>query len=776
MKHFLLLLFCLTTFAQSPKNVTIGILSDRSLPEPSNLLNQLQNEIKAVVGQDATLIFKKVLENNFNKEAAKLNYQFLLNSDTDIILSFGVVNNIVLHQEKSFPKPTIVFGSVNRDFMNLPVGQKTSNINNITYLITPLSYKEDLKVFKTIFDYKKIGIIVDDFIPNTLPIKNLFDTYFSASSDQYKLIPIAKGANLKDKLNDVDAVYLAGGFYYNNNELKKIINIINDKKIPSFSAFGKRSVELGIFATNQPDTNIDQFFRRIALNIESIIGGSNASELPMFIDYKNKLTINYATAQEIDFSLRYSMLARADFIGQTSDLKSEISLSILDIMKDVIGNNLSLQAEKKNIDLASQDVKTARSYFLPDVSASASGVYIDPKLAEVSGGLNPEFSTSGAVVAKQLLYSESIAANIDVQDNLQKAQTESYNAAELDALLNASIAYFNALILKTNTKIQNQNLQITKRNLELAEQNFNAGASGKSDVLRFRSQLAQNTQSLIEAGNQLQQSFNNINQLLNTKISKKIDLEDAELSEGVFKNYSYQNLFELLDDPKIQSNLIDFLVEEAKSNAPEIKNLNYNLKAIERNFKLNDYGRFIPTVSLQGQYNLAISQSGKGAVSSSGVGAAPDGNYNIGLNISLPIFQQNQRNINKQTTKILEDQLLLQKSGIDLSIEKNINDIVLDLVNQISNIEISKIAEETAKESLDLTQNAYKEGAIPVIQLIDAQTNYLQSQLARATANYNYLITSMKLERTIGYFFLMHTESENKNFSQRATQYILNKN
>ena len=86
------------------------------------------------------------------------------------------------------------------------------------------------------------------------------------------------------------------------------------------------------------------------------------------------------------------------------------------------------------------------------------------------------------------------------------------------------------------------------------------------------------------------------------------------------------------------------------------------------------------------------------------------------------------------------------------------------------------IAEETAKESLELTQNSYQEGAVPVIQLIDAQTNYLQAQLASATANYNYLLVSMQLERAIGYFFLMNSTINNQAFIQRATQFILNNN
>jgi len=764
------------TFTQAQKSISVGILTDVIPETAAPLVEQLKNEIRTVVGQDATITFKKTLENNFDVLKAKSNYQELIDSKTDIILSFGVVNTTVLYQEKSYPIPTIVFGSINSDFIKLPKDQKTSRKDNITYVITPSSYTKDLEAFKNIYSYQRIGIIVDEFLIKTLPIKELFDTYFSNIDSSYKLIPISKGKDVNASLKDVDAVYFAGGQYLTEVETQNLIKNINKNKLPSFSAFGREDVEKGVLATNQPGGNIDQFFRRIALNIEAIVAGTNASELPIYINYKNKLSINYNTANQIDFPLRYSMLATSDFIGGNIKTTPEFSLSILDIMNGVVSKNLGLKAETKNIDISQQDVNSAKSSYLPDVTASTDGIYLDPKVAEISNGQNPEFSTSGKIVLKQLLYSESASANIDIKNNLKKAQQEVYNSAELDALLNASVSYFNALILKANVNIQNQNLQLTKLNLEIAEQNFEAGATGKSDVLRFRSQLAQNTQSLIDAGNKLTQAFNTINQLLNNPISKKIDIDDAELAKGIFKNYKYQEFLELLDNPKLQTNLIAFLTEEAKNNAPELKNIGYNINAIKRNYKLNDTGRFIPTVALQGQYSLALSKSGQGSTLPVGFPGAPDGTYNVGLNLSLPIFQQNTRNINRKTAKIQEDQLLIQQENTELSIEKNINDMVLDIVSQIANIEISKIAEETAKESLDLTQNAYKSGAVPIIQLIDAQTNYTQSKLASATANYNYLITSMQLERAVGSYFLMNTEANNQAFMQRAQQFILNKN
>ncbi|KAA1244444.1 TolC family protein [Aquimarina sp. RZ0] len=763
-------------YSQSSKTVTIGIVADKSTVETRSLLTELQNEIRSVVGQSANIVFKEVLENGFDNQTAKSNYQTLLNSNADIILAFGLVNTIMIDKEEQYPKPIILFGSANSDFYDFPDGQKNSGIANITYLIAPFSYRDDLDVFKALYDYNKVGIVIDDFISELLPIKKLFDEYFSKNGGSYELIPLQKDGSIPADLTDIDAIYLAAGFYLNDREFKTLVTNINAKKLPSFSAYSKEDVEKGILASNQPETNIDQFFRRIALNVEAIIDGTNPSELPMYINYKKKLSINYSTAKQIEFPLRYSMLASADFIGGENDIKEGTSYSIIDIMKGVVEKNLSLDVERKNIELSTQDVKTAKSSYLPNVTANANAVYLDPKVAEISNGANPEFSTSGNVTLEQVIYSEGAGANITISENIRKAQNETYNAAELDALLNASVAYFNALVLKTNAEIQNQNLQLTKKNLEIADQNFAAGESGKSDVLRFRSQLAQNTQSLINAENQKQQAFNAINQLMNNPIATEIDIDNAKISEGVFENYKYQDFLKILDDPKLRPTLIEFLVEEAKKNAPELKNIGYNMEATQRNYRLNNLGRFVPTVALQGQYNLAISESGKGTTVPTGFPTTPEGTYNVGVNLSLPIFQQNQRNINRQTAKIQEDQLLIQKENIELNIERNVNDILLDIINQIANIEISKVSEETAKESLDLTQNAYAQGAVPLIQLIDAQTNYLQAQLARATANYDYLLTSMQLERAIGYFFLMNDEASNQDFIQRATQYILNKN
>ena len=274
MKKFILffLLASTLTITQAQKTVTIGILAD----EPANntqLLSQLKSEIKTIVGQQTTVVFGEVLANNFDSVTAKANYQKLLANETDIILTFGVVDVIVLHQETNYPKPVIVFGTINSDFVKLPEEQNTSGINNMTYIITPSSYAKDLDAFSKLYDYKKIGILVDDYLPKILPLNTVFDSYFSNKESTYKIIPINKSTQFNTILNDVDAVYLTGGFNFADTSFNKMVAAINQNKLPSFSAVRKADVERGILASNQPETNINQFFRRIALNVEAIISG-----------------------------------------------------------------------------------------------------------------------------------------------------------------------------------------------------------------------------------------------------------------------------------------------------------------------------------------------------------------------------------------------------------------------------------------------------------------------------------------------------------------------
>ena len=769
---FLFLCASLLAFSQS-NTYQVGFLLDQNSTEINGLLEELSNEISAVVGEDAVLEFSesRTLVNNFDSAKALSNYNVLLQNGTDIIIAFGTVNNAVISKIGSYEKPTIVFGALSEELRTDKL--QVSNIKNYTSIITSQSYAEDLKLFKEIAKPKTVGVIVEKSIKDNLPIQKTFDDLGEELQLDMKLIPFETLSDITSNLDNIDAVYLAGGFYLTDPEMKELAEVLIEKKLPSFTSNPGNDVKNGILASNFDQSEINQFFRRIALTVESVVNGNGLSNLSETLESKGGLTVNYNTAEKIGLPLKYSLIATTNFVGNPNDKVADIKYTLLSVMQEAIAENLELQTIEQDVQLSQKDLQFAKSDYLPNVSAGATGSYVDPELAKISNGQNPEFATSGNITLEQTVFSESANANISIQRSLRNAQQENYNSEELNTIFDVATSYFTALILKANLSIQYQNLELTKYNLKIATENYEAGQAGKSDVLRFKSEMAQNTQEMVEAINKLEQGYYVLNQLLNNPIDTSIDVEDAELQKGVFSDNNYERLRQFLDDPTLRHSFVKFLVQEAIANAPELKALEYNLKATERSERLFGVGRFLPTVALQGQYSYEFSRSGVGTDFIPGF-EVPDGYYSLGLNVSLPIFNQNKQNINKQIASIQKEQLEVSRDNLKLNIEKNINDSVLGLVNETSNIHLSKVFEETAKEALDLTQTSYASGAVNIVQLLDAQNNYLQAQLASANATYNYLQSSMQLERSLGQFFLLEDESGRVDFIQRFLEFTQN--
>lgn len=773
---FIFFLFSTILFAQK-KEYAIGILLDNHTTKVETLLEQFKNEIKAVVGEDAVITFKKenIRVNHYDVEKAKKQYQELVAGGADVILAFGPINGQFIYKQDSYPKPTILFGSMNTDLFDFDIQKKTSETHNFTYFIESKSFKTDITAFKELTDFKKVGVAVVAPFAKLLGSESNFNKQMSDLDIDYKLIPFNGVSDIISNLEGIDAIYMAGGFFLSQQEVKQLADAFISKKIPSFTINGREDVAQGFMATYQAEKNMDQLLRRIAISIDAYVSGTNFSELPTYINQTKRLAINYNTALSVGVPLKYSLIGRTDFVGEFINPVSEKQYNLLTVIDDALEKNLSLKSSEKDILLSEQELKTAKSNYSPSITASGTGVYVDPEIAKVSFGRAPEFSTNGNITLEQLLFSETANANIKIKKKLQKAQQEIFKSEQLDLILEASNAYFRALILKVNVRIQMQNLSLTKSNLQIAEQNFEMGQSGKSDLLRFKSELAQNMQTTVESVNQLEQGFVLLNQVMNNSPKFKIDVEDIGIEQGIFERYKYAEIFDFLDNPSLREPFIDFLVKEALHNAPELKSLDYNKQAIERTIKLNSSGRFLPTLALQGQYDRVFNRSGAGVLPPQGFDQLNSG-YNVGLNLSIPIFNQNKYNINKKTGMIQMEQLVINKDNTELSIAANIRNSVLDMVNQVSNIQLSKVAEETALEALILTKESYASGAVTIVQLLDAQRNYLNSQLISAGANYNYLLSSLTVERALGYYFLFNPKETNEEFQKRFFEFLQNKN
>ncbi len=185
----LLLCFAITSFAQK-KTYKIGITADVINSKTANfILTKLQKEVKAVVGEDAHIVFDtaNMLNNNYNLNRAKENYE-KLSRNCDIIVSFGSYNTKFLRQQKAFSKPIIVVGDLRDTSVKNITKTTTSGVGNLLYLTHSETILDRLKTFKKLTNFKTVGIVVEKPIAEISDFQNLLKTELKNTDIQYKII------------------------------------------------------------------------------------------------------------------------------------------------------------------------------------------------------------------------------------------------------------------------------------------------------------------------------------------------------------------------------------------------------------------------------------------------------------------------------------------------------------------------------------------------------------------------------------------------------------
>ena len=151
----------------------------------------------------------------------------------------------------------------------------------------------------------------------------------------------------------------------------------------------------------------------------------------------------------------------------------------------------------------------------------------------------------------------------------------------------------------------------------------------------------------------------------------------------------------------------------------------------------------------------------------------PDENsWQVGVNASWPIFPGGE--ISVQTRQLRIDISRLQTLRADLfhGLELTLRNNVLDIITKSFNIDLSRKAAEAGAKSLDLVQDSYEKGLVSIVQLLDAQNAALTSKLAAANAVYEYFISYLNLERSVGRFVLLTPEVQQINFFNRFERYM----
>ncbi|MGB6279159.1 MAG: TolC family protein, partial [Syntrophobacteria bacterium] len=601
--------------------VRIGIVRDGPPGRLPDVTPLVKEEILTLTSREFDVRFPaaKSIEGSWEKEKIERSVDKLLDDpQVDLVITLGYLATYYVCHKGKLPKPVVAPIVGDAKLQNLPLKDGASGVKNLSYIDSFVSFERDIKVFREMVPFRKLVVLARETMLESIPWleKKLRQTAYEYTID-VDIVPVELSAEqaLAAFSSDTDAVYLMPLPQLTPREFRKLVYGMILRRLPSFSMLGGANVEAGVLASVAPRDQFLRITRRIALNVQRILLGEEASNLKVAFPLGEKLTINMATGRAIGFYPSWSELTEADLLNEQVE-RVERRLSLQSAVRESLAANLDLAVENRNVAAGEQVVKQARSVLLPRVDLDAKGEIIDDDRAEISSGATPERSVTGSVTASQLLYDEDSWSNYSVEKRLQTSREEQRNSVELDIIRDTSVAYLDVLRAKTLERVEKDNLRLTRANLERALVRVSIGIANRSEEFRWQTEIARNRANVLFAQARTRQTENRLNRLLSRPLAEKFVTIETDLRDPLLI-VSNPRLFPYVDNPHNFRTYSDFMVAEGLEIAPELLGFDAAIAARERILTSTKRAFWLPSFAAQGSVSELLAESGEGKRSDS---------------------------------------------------------------------------------------------------------------------------------------------------------------
>lgn len=775
-------LFSVEVPAQAPQQGTgslthVAFITDATNPFATEIRSLVQQELLALARDDFDVQFPEGLVitlDDPDADPARVLEQLLNNDAVTMVITQGFLSSEIAARGAPWPKPVIASNVFDADLQGFPETNGTSGVSNFTYIAPPPPGPviRDLIRFQELISFSRAAILVDEVAAATF--ETFIDQLLGTSAElgiTLELVLVGTSAvSSLDRLPDgVDAVYVTPLPWMNADEFESLAKGITARQLPSFS-YSADDVEKGIMASTG-SVDLPLLARRTALNAYRILMGDAAETLPVTLVPDEELVLNMRTVRKLGTLLPLEMTLEAKRLFDTHEDFAR-SVTLKGAMEEAVAANLSLAIEDQEVLSGAENIRLARSNILPNLGASVTGTTISKDVAESSFGMQAQHSINSELTLQQLIFSPEAVANLSAQKSFQKSRQQNRIALELDVALEAAEAYLNVLRGKTLEQVQQDNLELTLASLRMARQRERIGAAGPGERLRLESELARRRGDRIDAFAIRSAAEIALNQVLNRPLDEQFatpeaTLEGQELLEGTLATSYLTNLnqFDLLSD---------FLVETALRLSPEIQSLDAVISAQERLLTSTRQSFYLPTVGFQGSVSTNVLQEGTGTTSPLNLPGieGPDFPWSAGMSINLPLFQGNARSARRNQTAASLIQVEIQRELVAQRIEQNVRVQLQFARASLGVVRENETAARTAQESLELITEAYGQGLVTVVSLLEAQTNALLSNRNVTNAIFDYLINLKRVERALGKFEAFATSEEQVALVKRLEAYI----
>jgi len=771
----ILSVFLLLPVTAHAKILNIAIIEAEHQEGLSLQINQrFKDELVALLEGDYKVYFQSYkLKHDIDiSHIANLMDKAYQDANNDMVLVLDVAANQIVGLRSAFPKPTFLPIVFNAELAGYPSIGEVSGKKNLHYLTAKYNLTDELNTLKNIAPFSRAILIGDEFIAKSVGPTMHNELQEQARKANVELTFLWYNGNYIQLVSaiptEVEAILLGFMPRLNNRQRQNLINEINKRGILSFSIGGDNFVKQGAFATNKPDTDLGRLARRNALNMQAVLLGEKAENLPIFFKSTSRLMINMETARRIRYAPRFDVLSDAIVINE-DNYTEEVAYSLEDVARKAVAVNLSLAAQRLQKERSEEGIKEARGALLPQVNAAFSHSQ-RKQTASVARGFQPRNTTDGVIQLTQSIYSERKWANYAIQKYAALSEEELLRQVELDIVQAAVNGYLDVLRAQTTLLQERYNLNITRQNLSLAENRVQVGSTDASDLYRWQSELANAKSRVLSSKSAVEQARQALNRLLDRPISEQFSTS-VETLENPTLLISNKEVTNLINNAYALKELTDIFVQQGIDLSPELKRLEMQIASAKRQRQRDQRVLWIPDVDFKGRYSSNLDKD----QAAGGIPVAKN-DWQVGVELSLPLFEGGSRYARIAQSRLSTHQLKLEYRDTKNAVETNIRSAMEAVGASYNTINLAKKSEIASQKNYELVSQSYAQGQVSIVTLLDSQSALISARENSMNAVHRFLIDLMNLQRSRGIFDFFLTDEQKSNFSEEIKNRVRTKN
>lgn len=474
-------------------------------------------------------------------------------------------------------------------------------------------------------------------------------------------------------------------------------------------------------------------------------------------------------------------------------LHAQRVLSLDSCRNMAIANNKSLLIAKERMQKAHYDRKAAFTNFLPDFSATGTYMYFSDEISLLNDGqksalnhmgtslqqgltqaatpiiqhiaqTNPQLAASlqqaiqsgkldgmstalnqlgneltdalrtdtrnmwaGAVTLMQPLYMGGKIRAYHRITRFSEALARTQHDAQLqDLILNTDDAYWTVVSLSYKKKMAESFLDLVNRLDGDVEKMVREGVATKADGLTVKVKVNEAEMLLTKVDNGLALSKMVLCQLCGMDLDTKFTLTDEDRT-----------------DLQVSETVPDDAVQRAWTYRPELKSLDWANKIYEDKVRVVR-SEMLPSLALTGGYLVSNPSLLNGFENKF------RGMWNVGIMLSVPVFHWNEGIYKVKAAKSEVNIARLQQTEAQEKIELQVNQSLFKNTEAQKRLALSEKNMEKAEENLRYADKGFKEGVIPVTNVMEAQTAWLSALSDRIDAQIDLKLAQTYLQKAMG--------------------------